>query len=63
MSAGILSIRRDRINAERQLIEEANNQHAQRAALFAKAALEMGSSMDTTGDTFYDHNDSSNNAT
>ncbi|KAG1749265.1 hypothetical protein EDB19DRAFT_2022684 [Suillus lakei] len=64
MSTGILSIRRDRINAERQLIEEANSeqpvlfsplilnnqtdQHAQRAALFAKAALEMGSSMDTT---------------
>ncbi|KAG1729220.1 uncharacterized protein EDB91DRAFT_1085831 [Suillus paluster] len=51
------------INAERQLIEEADNQCTQQAALFAEAALEMGSSMDTTGDTFYDHDNSCNNAT
>ncbi|KAG1850888.1 hypothetical protein F4604DRAFT_1686992 [Suillus subluteus] len=62
-SAGILRIRRDRINAERQLVEEANTQCAQRAALFAEAALEMGSSMDTTGDTFFDNNDTYDNAT
>ncbi|KIK34196.1 hypothetical protein CY34DRAFT_98437 [Suillus luteus UH-Slu-Lm8-n1] len=60
-SAGILRIRQDRLNAECQLAEEMRTRHAQEATLSAEAALEIGSSMDTTDDTFHNYDHSQNN--